>query len=108
MAGNKDLFIAALVVGGLAAAAPAHAQSVLRIARACNDAVDQQLHCASCTSAWPMVTECIARRAYGGRLDPAVLKACIRQVWRRRIAAGLPAAVGDPVSASLRCAGARP
>jgi hypothetical protein len=107
MAGNKQrLFVAALVAGGILAASPARAQGILPIARACNDAVDQQLHCASCTSAWPMVTECIAQRAFAGRVDPDYLQACIRRVWDRRIASGLPAALGDPISDALRCAGA--
>jgi hypothetical protein len=107
MAGNrKFLFGAALVASGLLGVAPAYAQGLLPIARVCNDAVDRQLHCASCTSAWPMVTECIAQRAFAGRVDPGNLQACIRRIWDRRIAAGLPAALGDPISASLRCAGA--
>lgn len=106
MAGNKGWVVAVALAGGIISAAPALAQSILPIARACNDEIDAQLHCASCTSAWPAVVDCIAQRAFGGRLDPAKLHACEQAIWDRRLTARTPAAIGDPISESLRCAGA--
>ena len=107
MAGNKGVFLA-VALAVLPVTAHAQGQSLQSVAEACTNAVQRQLHCASCGSAWPEVTECIVTNdaSISGQVNSEKLKSCMRQIWDSRLQNRTPAYLGDPISASLRCAGA--